>query len=381
MQRNVLIVYAVLSLLCLLPQTASAVEFVDLAGRKIVMERPASKLLLGEGRFLVALSLLKPESPTSLVAGMLNEFARFDPAGFEQYAKAFPEVKDIPNFGQTSEASVSLEKAIMLKPDAAVFGLSGHGPKEKSTKVINALEAAGIPVVFIDFRKSPLKNTPRSMRVLGSLIGKEAEAERFAAFYEKEKRRVIDRLAVADVTKPRVLMEVHVGLRDQCCFSIADGSLADLVDAAGGENIATDKLPGPVGMLSLEYVLSQEPDIFIGTAIGGRTTSLDSGFIALGAGVHADLARKTLVNALDRRGISGLKAVVDKRAYGVWHHFYNSPLNVYALQVMAQWFHPELFEDLDANATLDTLMNWMHPLDLSGMYAVGMLPDRERSAP
>lgn len=380
MHRRFQLILTIWSALFLLPHAASAFEIVDMAGRTITMERPASKVLLGEGRFLVAISLLEPKDPASRVAGLLNEFARFDPSGFGQYVKAFPEIQSLPTFGQTSEASVSLEKAIMLQPDAAVFGLSGHGPKAKSAKIIRTLENAGIPVVFIDFRNDPLGNTAKSMRILGRLLGKEAEAQRFAAFYEQEKARVTERLSGAAIKKPRVLMELHVGLRDQCCFSMAKGSLADLMATAGGVSIATEKLPGPVGMLSLEYVLSQEPDIFIGTAIGSRENSLGNGQIALGTGIDAVFARKTLANSLDRPGIEGLKAVKSDRAYALWHHFYNSPLNVYALQTMAKWFHPELFADMDPEATLGTMLDWIKPVDLGGTYAVDLLPGQERKA-
>jgi len=361
----------------LLPQMALALEIVDIAGRKVSLDRPAAKVLLGEGRFLVAVSLLEPQAPASRVAGMLNEFARFDPGGFGRYVAAFPGVKDIPTFGQTTEASVSLEKAIMLKPDAAVFSLAGHGPKQKSRKIISALESAGIPVVFIDFRSRPLENTAKSMRILGALLGKEAQAEQFAVFYEREKNRVIDRLASFKGRKPSFLMEVHVGLRDQCCFSMADGSLADLARAAGGDNIAGKKLPGPVGMLSLEYVLSQEPDIYIGTAIGNRKNALGSGRIALGVGIDAAFARTSLANALNRPGLDGLKAVGTDRVYGIWHHFYNSPLNVYALQRMAKWFHPGLFADMDPEGTLSTMLEWIKPVALDGTYGVGLMPAGE----
>jgi len=378
MQRIFTVLLTIWSMFLVMPHMASALEFTDIAGRKVTLDKPASKVLLGEGRFLVAISLLEPQAPASRVAGLLNEFARFDPAGFGQYVKAFPEIKTLPTFGQTTETSVSLEKAIMLKPDAAVFGLSGHGPKRKSEKIISTLERAGIPVVFIDFRNRPLEHTAKSMRILGKLLGKEAEAERFAKFYETEKARVIDRLASADIKRPKVLMEVHVGLRDQCCFSMADGSLADLMKTAGADNIASEKLPGPVGMLSLEYVLSKEPDVFIGTAIGNRKNSLSAGNIALGVGIEETFARKTLTNALNRPGVDGLKAMKEERAYGLWHHFYNSPLNVYALQTMAKWFHPDLFADMNPEATLGAMLDWIKPVDLTGTYAVGLASETEK---
>ena len=368
-----------LAALCLcLPSAGGALEIVDIAGRKISLERPAKRILLGEGRFLVAMSLLAPTDPLARVAGVLNEFRMYDPAGFAAYAEVFPEIETLPVFGQASEESVSLERAILLKPDAAVFGLSGHGPRKTSKALIGRLEDAGIPVVFIDFRDDPLANTANSMRILGRILGLDDEGERFAAFHERETARVLQRTAALDGPRPLVLLEARVGLGDDCCFTIAKGMFASLIEAAGGRNIAEGRLPGATGVLSLEYVLTADPDVYLGTAIGSsRDSRRASGRIALGAGVAAEDARASLAAALDRPGLGTLTAVRRKRAYGLWHHFYNSPLNVYALQRIAKWLHPKAFRDIDPEATLKDLLARLRPVDLSGTYAIGLGAEAE----
>jgi iron complex transport system substrate-binding protein len=359
-----------LALCLILPATPSpaAVDLVDITGRRIQLEAPARRLLLGEGRFVAALGVLDQRDPLSRVAGMLGEFERFDPLGYDRYREAFPRIDDIPTFGQTSADSASLEKAIATRPDAAVFGAQSHGPNAQSATIIAALEAAGIPVVFIDFRADPLANTAPSIRILGQLLGLETQADAFADFHEAEMKRVTDRLASETVERPTVMLEAHVGLREECCFSIARGMFADLIDAAGGRNMAAKYLPGPVGMVSLETVLAEQPDIYLGTAIGTPATAL-RGRIALGAGVTTEVAAPSLSTAMDRPGIRDLEAVKAGRVYAIWHHFYNSPLNVYAVQRFAKWFHPDLFADLDPEATLARMLALFHPVDLTGTYA------------
>ena len=368
-----------LAVLCLcLPSAGGALEVVDIAGRKVSLERPAKRVLLGEGRFLVAISLLAPDDPLARVAGVLNEFRMYDPAGFAAYAEVFPEIDTLPIFGQASEASVSLEKAILLKPDAAFFGLSGHGPRETSKMLIRRLEDAGIPVVFIDFRDDPLANTAKSMRILGRVLGLDDEGERFAAFHQREVTKVLQRSAALEGPQPRVLLEARVGLGDPCCFTIAKGMFASLIEAAGGNNIAQGRLPGATGVLDLEYVLSADPDVYLGTAVGSlRDGPPASGRIVLGVGVAAEDARASLAAALDRPGFAMLAAVRRKRAYGLWHHVYNSPLNVYALQRIAKWLHPTTFRDIDPEATLTDLLARLRPVDLSGTYAVGLGAEAE----
>lgn len=357
------------------PGLAVALEVTDIAGRTVVLDGPAQRVLLGEGRFIAALGAIGIEEPLERVAGMLNEFRRYDPTGFAQYRKAFPEIDDVPSFGHTSADSASLEQAIALKPDAAIFSLFGHGPDQRSVHIVTALEAAGIPVVFVDFRQDPLGNTAASIRVIGRVLGEEEGAETFAAFQDAEVVRVTSRLATAGVTRPTVLLEGHVGLRPACCFTMAKGTLADLISAAGGANIADGKLPGPAGLLNLEYVIEAAPDIYVGTAVGAPDGAMaGAGRIILGPTVDERMARDSLRQSLMRPGIESLPAVTAGRAYGIWHHFYNSPLNVYALQKFAKWFHPDLFADLDPEATLAWMLARFGPVNLQGVYAAGLEP-------
>ena len=117
--------------LCLLSISffAKAQTVTDILGREVEINDQVGQVILGEGRFLAAFGVLGINSPLSRVAGMLNEFRKFDPASFGKYREAYPEIDFIPIFGQTSEDTVSIEKIISLKPDVAIFGVEGHGPK------------------------------------------------------------------------------------------------------------------------------------------------------------------------------------------------------------------------------------------------------------
>ena len=351
---------------------AKAASVTDIVGQQVTLPSPVRRVLLGEGRFLAALAALDMRDPLDHVAGMLGEFAQYDPVGFSRWQTAFPAIDHVPTFGLTSEVSVSLEKAIALRPDVAVFGLEGHGPGAKSERIIEALHAAGIPVVFIDFRSDPLGNTAPSIRLLGQLLGRAEEAERFASRHEAEIATVVDRLAEAKPRQPSVLLEVHVGLRSFCCFTMARGSLADLIAAAGGQNIGRDVLPGATGPLNLEHVIAAEPEVYIGTAIGNSQAGELDGRIALGPGETEQSAHASLRQALDRPGVATLPAVQSGRAHGIWHHFYSSPLNAYALQSFAKWLHPSLFADLEPEATLDWMLARARPVSLQGTYAVSL---------
>mgnify|MGYP006288733913 CR=1 FL=1 len=353
-------------------QASAEVRLTDIAGREVVLDAPAEKVILGEGRFLAVLGVLGVEQPLDRVAGMMNEFRRFDPAGFGRYRDAFPEIDRVLTFGQTSEQTVSVEQAILARPDVAIFGLDGHGPGARSRHIIDRLEAAGIKVVFIDFRQKPLEHTAASVEIVAKVLGLEGRGKAFAERYRQAVAEVTERLrARPPVHCPTVLLEVRVDAQQPCCISIAKGMFADLIDAAGGCNVASGLLPGAVGELSTEHVIASAPEVYIGTAIGAADPG-QSGFtrIVLGAGSTEEVARASLDAVLQRDGFAGLPAVREGRTHALWHHFYNSPLNAYALQKIAQWLHPELYPDLQPERLLKEMLSGFEPVNLGGVYAI-----------
>jgi iron complex transport system substrate-binding protein len=299
---------------------------------------------------------------------MLGEFEKLDPASYAQYRALFPEIDRIPRTGRTTGDSFSVEQAIALKADLAIFGLEGHGPSPHDQATLARLQKAGVTVAFVDFRRDPIRNTPLSIALLGKLLDRRAQATAFNGYYTQELERVTKRLDGGKVsTVPAVFIESRVGLTEECCATMGDGMMGRFIDLAGGRNIAKDKVPGTHGVLSIEYLLTHQPDIYIGTAIGSPNGE-GGNRIILGAGVTPQVARASLVHALNRPAIAQLRAVRAGRAHAVWHHFYSSPLNVAAVQAFAKWQHPERFADLDPDQTLRTLYERFQPVPLDGTY-------------
>ena len=90
--------------------------------------------------------------------------------------------------------------------------------------------------------------------------------------------------------------------------------------------------------------------------------------------MSAELARQSLQRSLQRPQIRNLQAVQQGRAFAIWHHFYNSPFNVAAVQAMAKWLHPTLFADLDPRQTLQEMHRRFQPFDVQGEYWTGGEP-------
>jgi iron complex transport system substrate-binding protein len=356
--------------------SADTITVTDLAGRTVSVDAPVEAVILGEGRYLPSIAILDRENPLQRIAGMMGEFELYDPAGYKQYAEHFPAIEEIPRIGKNNAATMDIERVAALTPDLAIFGLGGgHSPGEKHTDIIEKLEAAGIPVIFIDFRIEPLENTPKSMRLLGKVFGKEAEAEAFLSFYQAELDKVTKRLhGVTD--KPSVFMELHVGLKPECCNSIGRQMLGRMVDFAGGKNIFADSIPGSFAAISLEQLLVQQPDIYIGSAIGSVLTADQfPKRIVLGSYADKAVAKRTLSFIHDRTGLKSLEAVQANRVHAVWHHFYNSPMHFAVIQAMAKWFHPDLFADLNPDLALTEFFDRFQPFPKNGVYWVSLEGD------
>ncbi|CAM3531770.1 ABC transporter substrate-binding protein [Thalassospira profundimaris] len=350
------------------------VTLTDIAGREVTVEVPVKHMILGEGRFLPSIGILDPENPVRWIAGMMGDFKSLDPASFAQYREKFPEIDDIPLVGRQNEETFSVEKAVTVEPDVAIFGMSGgHGPGSTSHEVLSVMGAADIPVVMIDFRAKPFENTPKSIRLLGKLMGKEEQAEAFVKFYEENLRKVTSRTANIS-EKPSAFLESRVGLAENCCEAMGNEMIGKFVTLAGGENIFADTIPGVISQISVEQVIFTDPDVYITTAIGssGLDAETNARRIVLGANTNADQARASLARSMERTGLPLLSAVKNRKVYSVWHHIYNNPINVFALQAMAKWLHPDIYADLDPNTELATFFEHFQAVDLNGVYWIGL---------
>lgn len=358
-----------LSLSLLLPSVmADAKQVTDLAGRTVTVPDKVERIIIGEGRYVPALAILDRVDPVGRLVGMMGDYEAVDPANYARYRERFPRIAEIARIGRAAKESFSLEKAIALKPQVAIFGLGGHGPDTRSGEVIAALEKTGTAIIFIDFRSDPLVNTPRSLELLGQVLGREKEAAEFLAIWRAALAEVEDRLKRANPAPVSVFVESRVGLDASCCETMTRGMIGRFVTAAGGVNVAETMVPGEAGTVSLEWLLAHPPQVYVGTAIGGAASVDSRPWLALGAGVPADVAQASLKRSMARPGISQLGAVRTGRAHAVWHHFYNSPFNVAAVQALAKWLHPALFADLDPEALLRQLHERFQPLPVDGVY-------------
>lgn len=347
-----------------LPAHAEPVTARDVLGREVTLAAPARRIVLAQARQMTALALVVP-GPAARLVGLGGDLRRQDPVLFGRYAAVFPRLATLPTVGEGSAETLSVEAVVALQPDLVVLSRSLTGervPGQRSgSDTIARLEAAGLTVAVIDFFIHPVADTVPSIRALGQLTGETGRAEAFIALYERHLARLREKLAGRE--RPLVFMHAHAGGTD-CCFSPGKGTFNDMIEAAGGRNMAADLLPGVTGQVSLEKVIAADPAVYIAT--GGVHLARRGGLV-LGYGVEVAAARQGFARLLSDPGLAAIGAVERGRAHAFAHLFNDTPFNIVGVEVLARWLHPEATRDIDPAATLAEI-NRLLPVPAEGTF-------------
>ncbi|MDF3852849.1 ABC transporter substrate-binding protein [Paracoccus sp. P2] len=353
---------AAFTLIASLGVAAADVVATDILGREVHLPEPARHIVLGEGRHLSVLGLMH-DDPVALVSGWRLDKALDEPT-MQAYREKFPDIDQIRPVG-SGNRDISAEAIIALHPDLVVLTLiDQNDPGMEVAR--QQIEAAGIPVAYVDFFSHPQENSIPSLRILGKLTGAEDRAEEFASFYDSRLARIRDRLAEPGIARPRVFFHVHAAPQN-CCSTVGSGVFHDFITTAGGQNIGHDTVKGVLGNVSLEYLIGADPDVYIAT---GGTHMAARGGLVLGSGVDAETAQASFQRLIAASGFASLRAVEQGRTAGVWHLFNDSPVHIALIEYLAKTFHPELFQDVDPAATLAEINARFSPVIVPGTWWV-----------
>lgn len=341
----------------LLPVASFADPFTvtDVAGREVAFDGPVERVILGEGRLIYPLAAIETENPFAHVVAWRNDLNTTDLTGYNTYVEAFPEAADIPFLGNLTDGTLQTETVVDLSPDVMILTI-GSKTAADEVKLEEMLEQVGVKLVYVDFREHIIDNTEPSLRVLGQLFDKEERAQEIITFWDEQTARVTDVLARENPDKPLVFMYRAAGLGD-CCGTFGNDNYGKMVELAGGTNLGSEFLPGYTGTINPEQVIASNPEIIVVTGsdwTNSPSTSADGpSYVNVGpdAAATADQSREALAALLEQPAFTNVKAVNDGKVYAIWHQFYASPYQFAPIQQMAKWFHPELFADLDPDAT------------------------------
>lgn len=343
----------------LLPLLAQAgdwpVTVKDLDNRTVTIEHKPQRIILQDGRDIFALALLARDNPFANVVAWNNLPKKQDSETWNVLKRKWPDAEKILDMKFSDQGNVDLETVISRQPDLMIAQLRAK-PSLVQTGVLAKLEALHIPVVFVDYELHPVENTLPSIALLGKVMGQTDRAQAYIDFYQQRLDMIHQRLANLS-KKPLVFIEPIAGvggLDNGCCFTHARNGWGGLVEAAGGINIGSQLLPGATGTISVEKIISMNPDYYLMT--GSKRPGKGTAVIPFGYNVDPKEVQMAFNALLARQGVSSIPAVVKGHTGAVYHHFYNNPYNIIAIEILSKTFYPAQFADVDPLADFHALI-------------------------
>ena len=346
---------------------AETITVTDISGREVAVNVPVQRAVLGEGRQLYIVAALDRENPAKRIVGWRKDLIEADPATYKAYLAKFPEFADIPVFDGLEQSLIDIEKTIAQKPDVVFLNI-GIKKAVEEANYVEKLGALDIPVIYVDFRNDPEHNTEPSIRLFGKLFHQEDRAEDFIAFRSKEIAKVSDKLSQFSGVRPKVFVDRAGGFYEDCCHSFGAGNFGAMVEMAGGINVAKKLIPGTFGQINAEQVIVSSPDHIIVTSAQWDAYVPGGKWVPVGPGADMNLVKEKLQYYPTRPAYIGIAAQKTHAFHAVWHQFYNSPYQFVAIQQLAKWFHPNLFANLDPDATFRKLHDDFLPIDYRPGY-------------
>jgi len=327
----------------------------DIDNRTVTIPQAPQRIILQDGRDILTLAMLERDNPFANVVAWNNLPKKQDTETWNVLKRKWPEAEKILDMKFSDQGNVDLETVISRQPDLMIAQLRAK-PSLVQSGVLAKLEALHVPVVFVDYELHPVENTVPSIALLGKVLGQRERAQAYIDFYQQRLDKIQQRLAKV-AKKPLVFIEPIAGvagLDNGCCFTHARNGWGGLVEAAGGVNIGSQLLPGASGNVSVEKIISLNPDYYLMT--GSKRPAKGTAIIPFGYNVaESDVA--AAFNALvSRQGVSSIPAVAQGHTGALYHHFYNNPYNIIAIEALSKIFYPTHFNDVDPLADYHELI-------------------------
>lgn len=350
---------AALGVAAALPAWAE-VTLTDLKGRTVTLAETPDRVLLGF-YYEDYIAITGPGGFDKVVAISRAPWEEWRPMQWEAYKAVYPQIDTLPDVGDTETSTFSVEAAIAANPDVALlagwqFDALGEG--------IAQLEAAGIPVVVVDYNAQTLEAHMASTRLIGSLMGTEDRAEALAKLYEDMITDTTARIAAAGDTPRKVYVELAKKGPAEVGNTYGKGMWAGVIDLVGGANIAKGQIEN-WGPLAPEYVLAEQPEVIL--LAGSEWLSAPE---AVRVGFKADAADAQVKMAayMTRAGWADLPAVKSGEVHAVYHGGTRSLSDFVFARYLGKVLHPAAFSDVDPQGELAAYYNEWLPIRLDGIF-------------
>jgi ABC-type Fe3+-hydroxamate transport system substrate-binding protein len=353
---------AAVATLAFVGQAFADITVTDVKGRTVTVPDVPERVVLGF-YYEDYLAIAGPDALDKVVALSLSTWKDWRPNQFALYEKALPKLSSIPDIGNTEDNTFSIEKVVAAKPDLLILAAWSYDALGEGVKQI---EAAGIPIVVLDYNAQTVEKHVASTLALGKLMGTEDRAEQLAKDYEAAMADIDARIKAAGPTDKKVYVELAQKGAAEVGNSYGDTMWGALVEKLGGKNIAKGQV-GNWGPLSPEYVLAEKPDLIFlaGSEWLSRPQSVQVGF-----GADPALTRERMKPYVERAGWSELPAVKNGQVHAIYHGGARTLSDFVYAQYIAKQLYPDAFKDVDpAKNIADYYAKWL-PIKAEGVFVL-----------
>jgi iron complex transport system substrate-binding protein len=236
-----------LVLLAFAPGTHAARQFVDDAGRKVVLPDRIERVYAAGPPASVLVFAIAPDTLIGWTRGFRENEAAWIP---EKYAR-LPELGRLTGRGNTANVEVVLK----AKPDIII---DVGSTAETFVSLADRVQSqTGIPYVLLDGR---LATTPRQIEKIASILGAEARGRELSAYAS----HVLDGLAakIGEIPPAR-RPEVYYARGPQGLTTGLRGSInVEMIEHLGAKNVAAGERGG-LASVGLEQVVLWDPAIIV----------------------------------------------------------------------------------------------------------------------
>ena len=324
---------------------AKPVQITDVNGRKVTVDLPAKRVVLGF-YYQDYMAIGGKDALNNVVGFSKAVWSDWAPPSWAAFSKAVPKLNQLADVGEVEVGTFSVEKVLALKPDLLILADWQYKALGSDLARINK---AGIPIVVLDYNAQTVAKHVQSTKLIGTLTGQQQKADKLAADYKRIADTIQARVKKANLPKPKVYVEF--GNKGPAEHSVTFGksmwgSMATLV---GGNNISASSVEF-YGPINPEKVLAAKPDVIV---ITGRETELKKSPTAMvmGWGIPKAEAEKRLAGFAKRAGWANLPAIKNNRLYAAYHANSRTLSDGASIQFMAKAIYPQLFKDFNPEKT------------------------------
>lgn len=281
------------------------VSVTDATGHTTTLARPPARIV----------SLMPSHTEILFALGLGSAVV-----GVTDYCDYPPEARRKPSVGGLM--TMSVEKIVAAKPDLVL------ATRDNPSDLIHGLLAVGIPVVVLD--PQTVEDTFKMIRTVGTLTGQDAATDSLMRMLHQRLDAVTARVRRVPAARHPL---VFIGNPEEAAhWTPGPGTFTtDIIELAGGRNVADDLKRRTWGVYSLEQIVAKNPDTIVTTIGPNESPDRVSQRVQTAAGALV--------------GWREIKAVRDRRICAVPAEYLlrPGPRVVLGVETLARCFYPELF--------------------------------------